>query len=324
MICGEKCFEIFGISNFKKDKSENFESREEIQQNQNQVQLDQIKTKNDFLSNSDIGSESDSGLGSVRTSKKDDQTQSVLGTQSIRAAESTICTVTRADSMGTLAQDCISIEDEFNLLPMMEGGESLTDLVLFEFKKLDTIDILQLKHDFDQYDNLTKSRRSVQTRENRIPRNRTVPDLNMKGESVTKIHVTKAESRDQSGSRGREKKMRKKRKMTRKRVDSIKEDSSSTDSDRDSHQPIRSKQSQSYQKPAFATEHLPVPIQPRSIMKKTNPIPAPTPPATEAASAPPTTAPINELEEVPASTETLEEPIRQQSVGDLKRKFESV
>jgi hypothetical protein len=227
--------------------------------------------------------------------------------------------------MGTLAQDCISIEDEFPmLLPMMEGGESLTDLVLFEFKKLDTIDILQLKHDFDQYEHkqTNKSRRSGQTRENRI---RTVPDLNMKGESVTKsVHVTKAESRDQSGSRGREKKMRKKRKMTRKRVDSIKEDSSSTDSDRDSHQPIRSKQSQSYQKPTFALEH---PIQPRSIMKKTNPIPAPTPPASEAPpapSAPPTTAPVNESELVIASTETLEEPIRQQSVGDLKRKFESV
>ena len=53
--------------------------------------------------------------------------------------------------------DCISIEDEFNLLPMMEGGESLTDLVLFEFKKLNTIDILQLKHDFDQYESSTVS-----------------------------------------------------------------------------------------------------------------------------------------------------------------------
>jgi len=294
MICGEKCFEIFGISNNEKNRQENFPIGNDDTE-RNQIQIEQIKIKNDFLSNSDIGSESDSGLGSVRTSKKDE----IQNQASIRAAESTICTVTRADSMGTLAQDCISIEDEFNLLPMMEGGESLTDLVLFEFKKLNTIDILQLKHDFDQYESSTRKKR-----ENRPV---CIPDMNLKKSNHVIEQQPRDQPRDQPRNQVREKKMRKKRKMTRKRIDSIKEDSSSTDSDRD--QPIRNKPSKSSS--TVVPPHEPViqpVVQPRGIMKKTSSI-----------------VELPEAAVLPHRTQSVEENvIIQQSVVDLKKRFESV
>ena len=117
--------------------------------------------------------------------------------------------------------------------------------------------------------------------------------------------------RDQPRNQVREKKMRKKRKMTRKRIDSIKEDSSSTDSDRD--QPIRNKPSKSSStvvpphEPVIQPVIQPV-VQPRGIMKKTSSI-----------------VELPEAAVLPHRTQSVEENvIIQQSVVDLKKRFESV
>jgi hypothetical protein len=57
--------------------------------------------------------------------------------------------------MGTLAQDCYSLDqfdDEFISIFDGHASETLTDLVMQEFSKMQTIDVFQLKSDFEKFE----------------------------------------------------------------------------------------------------------------------------------------------------------------------------
>lgn len=231
MICGDQCLKIFGFGE-SKEVSPPGVRKEEIRRCEIQIEHSHLtKMKNDIHSTSDIGSESDSGLGSVRTSKKQNQTistpHSEVEENGPEAPESTICTVTRADSMGTLAQDCISLDQlEDELISVFDGAQTLTDLVMAEFQKLDTIDVQQLQADFEKYERsgysvLPLNRRSTRTKMNKVPQ------LNVAQDSDTTVSCHKSETNTRPS---REKKMRKKRKTKKKVQD---EGVSETDSSED-------------------------------------------------------------------------------------------
>lgn len=231
MICGDQCLKIFGFGE-SKEVSPPGVRKEEIRRCEMQIEHSHLtKMKNDIHSTSDIGSESDSGLGSVRTSKKQNQTistpHSEVEENGPEAPESTICTVTRADSMGTLAQDCISLDQlEDELISVFDGAQTLTDLVMAEFQKLDTIDVQQLQADFEKYERsgysvLPLNRRSTRTKMNKVPQ------LNVAQDSDTTVSCHKSETNTRPS---REKKMRKKRKTKKKVQD---EGVSETDSSED-------------------------------------------------------------------------------------------
>jgi hypothetical protein len=233
MICGDQCLKIFGFGE-SKELSPPGVRKEEIRRCEIQIEHSHLtKMKNDIHSTSDIGSESDSGLGSVRTSKKQNQTISAQNSEvdteenGQEAPESTICTVTRADSMGTLAQDCISLdqlEDEF--ISVFDGAQTLTDLVMAEFQKLDTIDVQQLQADFEKYERAGCNVLPLNRRSTRIKMNK-VPKLNVAQDSDTTVSCHKSET---NARPSREKKMRKKRKTKKKVQD---EGVSETDSSED-------------------------------------------------------------------------------------------
>jgi hypothetical protein len=221
------------------------------------------------LSTSDLGSESDSGVGSVRTDRTQTQnsTQSkpevaplvVKSTQEVPKSpepqfidrDSTICTVTRADSMATLDQDCNSLDafdddDILSIFTNQVGNESLSDLMMAEFSKMATINVKKLAQDFAKHD----ERFGNYPIEKQIGRVRPIrsqsaifmsASLMLKNAKMTRSETLAESTPDVPSTpeidlKNREKKMRKKRRMTRKTnfdADETETDSTS-DSSRDS------------------------------------------------------------------------------------------
>lgn len=229
MVCNEQCLKLFGM-NEKKETSQEFNiTGETIRRGEIQIEHAHLNTKLNnkayCQSNSDVGSESDSGLGSVRTSKKESDSQKTISEPEVNAAEpeSTICTVTRADSMGTLAQDCYSLDqfdDEFISILDGSASETLTDLVMQEFSKMKTIDVMQLQSDFAKFERVGPSVRSGRSRS-------AVPALAV----ATTKSSTDVTSPKQEPIQKREKKMRKKRKMIRQKPENEQSSTSSSESD---------------------------------------------------------------------------------------------
>lgn len=252
MVCNEQCLKLFGLDQQKKQaKTQEFNIvGETIRRGEIQIEHAHLtKLNKDFCpSTSDLGSESDSGLGSVRTSKKESDSQKTVSEPEEHLnpiePESTICTVTRADSMGTLAQDCYSLDqfdDEFISIFDGHASETLTDLVMQEFSKMKTIDVFQLKSDFEKFERVGLR----PTHKPRATRSSALPQLI--------IAQTKIEQKDnqpvkavteQPQVQKREKKMRKKRKMIRQKIEGANESStSSSESDIVQQKPKRKTQS---------------------------------------------------------------------------------
>jgi len=229
MVCNEQCLKLFGM-NEKKETSQEFNiTGETIRRGEIQIEHAHLNTKLNnkayCQSNSDVGSESDSGLGSVRTSKKESDSQKTISEPEVNAAEpeSTICTVTRADSMGTLAQDCYSLDqfdDEFISILDGSASETLTDLVMQEFSKMKTIDVMQLQSDFAKFERVGPIVRPGRSRS-------AVPALAV----ATAKSSTDVTSPKQEPLQKREKKMRKKRKMIRQKPENEQSSTSSSESD---------------------------------------------------------------------------------------------
>lgn len=229
MVCNEQCLKLFGM-NEKKETSQEFNiTGETIRRGEIQIEHAHLNTKLNnkayCQSNSDVGSESDSGLGSVRTSKKESDSQKTISEPEVNAAEpeSTICTVTRADSMGTLAQDCYSLDqfdDEFISILDGSASETLTDLVMQEFSKMKTIDVMQLQSDFAKFERVGPIVRPGRSRS-------AVPALAV----ATTKSSTDVTSPKQEPLQKREKKMRKKRKMIRQKPENEQSSTSSSESD---------------------------------------------------------------------------------------------
>lgn len=228
MVCNEQCLKLFGM-NEKKETSQEFNiTGETIRRGEIQIEHAHLNTKLNnkayCQSNSDVGSESDSGLGSVRTSKKESDSQKTISEPEVAAEpESTICTVTRADSMGTLAQDCYSLDqfdDEFISILDGSASETLTDLVMKEFSKMKTIDVMQLQSDFAKFERVGPIVRPGRSRS-------AVPALAV----ATTKSSTDVTSPKQEPLQKREKKMRKKRKMIRQKPENEQSSTSSSESD---------------------------------------------------------------------------------------------
>jgi len=146
--------------------------------------------------------------------------------------------------MGTLAQDCYSLDqfdDEFISIFDGHASETLTDLVMQEFSKMKTIDVFQLKSDFEKFERVGLR----PTHKPRATRSSALPQLI--------IAQTKIEQKDnqpvkavteQPQVQKREKKMRKKRKMIRQKIEGANESStSSSESDIVQQKPKRKTQS---------------------------------------------------------------------------------
>lgn len=251
MVCNEQCLKLFGLDQQKKQaKTQEFNIvGETIRRGEIQIEHAHLtKLNKDFCpSTSDLGSESDSGLGSVRTSKKESDSQKTVSEpeelHNPIEPESTICTVTRADSMGTLAQDCYSLDqfdDEFISIFDGHASETLTDLVMQEFSKMKTIDVFQLKSDFEKFERvgLRPTHKPRTTRSSALPQLMVAQAKN----SEQKDQPVKAVNEPQVQKR--EKKMRKKRKMIRQKVEGANESStSSSESDIVQQKPKRKTQS---------------------------------------------------------------------------------
>jgi len=236
MVCNEQCLKLFGLDQKTKQTPITKEFNivgETIRRGEIQIEHAHLtKLNKDFCpSTSDLGSESDSGLGSVRTSKKESDSQKTVSEPESspnehgnELPESTICTVTRADSMGTLAQDCYSLDqfdDEFISIFDGHASETLTDLVMQEFSKMQTIDVFQLKSSFEQFERVGS--RPVHKPRGNTRVATTVPQMPVKTEQTSST-VTRSES---NPVQKREKKMRKKRKMIRQKVEGESSTSSS-------------------------------------------------------------------------------------------------
>merc|ERR1712021_39237 len=127
----------------------------------------------------------------------------------------------RADSMGTLAQDCYSLDqfdDEFISIFDGHASETLTDLVMQEFSKMQTIDVFQLKSSFEQFERV--GGRPVHKPRGNTRVATTVPQMPVKTEQTSSA-VTRSES---NPVQKREKKMRK---MIRQKVEGESSTSSS-------------------------------------------------------------------------------------------------
>lgn len=249
MVCNEQCLKLFGLDQQKKQaKTQEFNIvGETIRRGEIQIEHAHLtKLNKDFCpSTSDLGSESDSGLGSVRTSKKESDSQKTVSEPEEHnpiEPESTICTVTRADSMGTLAQDCYSLDqfdDEFISIFDGHASETLTDLVMQEFSKMKTIDVFQLKSDFEKFERVGLR----PTHKPRATRSSALPQLIVAQSKSLEQKEVKAVS-EQPQVQKREKKMRKKRKMIRQKVEGANESStSSSESDIVQQKPKRKTQS---------------------------------------------------------------------------------
>jgi len=178
MICGDSCLSIFVCceKNIVEEKTTglNRSGREIVLDRQNikieHFHLEKLK-QIECLSTSDLGSESDSGVGSVRTAteRTNESTSKAASVSSKHSAvpkspepqyidrDSTICTVTRADSMATLDQDCNSLDafDDDDILSIFTnhiGNESLSELMMAEFSKMATINVKKLAQDFAKHD----------------------------------------------------------------------------------------------------------------------------------------------------------------------------
>jgi hypothetical protein len=245
MVCNEQCLKLFGLDQAKQTpitKEFNIVG-ETIRRGDIQIEHAHLtKLNKDFCpSTSDLGSESDSGLGSVRTSKKESDSQKTVSEPESCAPnellhaepESTICTVTRADSMGTLAQDCYSLDqfdDEFISIFDGHASETLTDLVMQEFSKMQTIDVFQLKSDFEKFERV--GGRPVHKPRGNTRVATTVPQMPIKTATTTEQQtssqtIAKTSTESQNPVQKREKKMRKKRKMIRQKVEGESSTSSS-------------------------------------------------------------------------------------------------
>lgn len=248
MVCNEQCLKLFGLDQQKKQaKTQEFNIvGETIRRGEIQIEHAHLtKLNKDFCpSTSDLGSESDSGLGSVRTSKKESDSQKTVSEPEEHnpiEPESTICTVTRADSMGTLAQDCYSLDqfdDEFISIFDGHASETLTDLVMQEFSKMKTIDVFQLKSDFEKFERVGLR----PTHKPRATRSSALPQLIVAQSKIEQKEVKAVNEQPQVQKR--EKKMRKKRKMIRQKVEGANESStSSSESDIVQQKPKRKTQS---------------------------------------------------------------------------------
>lgn len=267
MICGDSCFNIFVCcdKDFLEDKTSGLNRRgREIVLDRQTIKIEHFHLEKlkqiECLSSEEGGSESDSGVGSVRTategekSKKSNKSHKSPEPQFIDR-DSTICTVTRADSMATLDQDCNSLDafDDDDILSIFTahiGSESLSDLMIAEFSKMETINATQLAKDFAKHD-AQFGATEKQTDGSSLQRKSSVfiPVMLMKKgiskkNSIKSQILTLAESTPDIPStpeidlKNREKKMRKKRRMTRKTTfdaDDVETDSTS-DSSRDSPQ----------------------------------------------------------------------------------------
>lgn len=242
MVCNEQCLKLFGLDQTKQTpitKEFNIVG-ETIRRGDIQIEHAHLtKLNKDFCpSTSDLGSESDSGLGSVRTSKKESDSQKTVSEpesspnelHANELPESTICTVTRADSMGTLAQDCYSLDqfdDEFISIFDGHASETLTDLVMQEFSKMQTIDVFQLKSDFEKFERVG-GRPSVHKPRGNTRVATTVPQLPIKTTTTEQTSQSLTKTTNESNPvQKREKKMRKKRKMIRQKVEGESSTSSS-------------------------------------------------------------------------------------------------
>jgi len=241
MVCNEQCLKLFGLDQTKQTpiaKEFNIVG-ETIRRGDIQIEHAHLtKLNKDFCpSTSDLGSESDSGLGSVRTSKKESDSQKTVSEpesspnelHANELPESTICTVTRADSMGTLAQDCYSLDqfdDEFISIFDGHASETLTDLVMQEFSKMQTIDVFQLKSDFEKFERV--GGRPVHKPRGNTRVATTVPQLPIKTTTTEQTSQSLTKTTNESNPvQKREKKMRKKRKMIRQKVEGESSTSSS-------------------------------------------------------------------------------------------------
>lgn len=264
MVCNEQCLKLFGLDQAKQQTPITKEFNivgETIRRGDIQIEHAHLtKLNKDFCpSTSDLGSESDSGLGSVRTSKKESDSQKTVSEpescqNEIHAElpESTICTVTRADSMGTLAQDCYSLDqfdDEFISIFDGHASETLTDLVMQEFSKMQTIDVFQLKSDFEKFERV--GGRPVHKPRGNTRVATTVPQMPVKTTTTTAEQQTsqaKTSTESQNPVQKREKKMRKKRKMIRQKVEG-ESSTSSSESDVVQQQKPKRKTQQSAEQP---------------------------------------------------------------------------
>jgi len=266
MVCNEQCLKLFGLDQAKQQTPITKEFNivgETIRRGDIQIEHAHLtKLNKDFCpSTSDLGSESDSGLGSVRTSKKESDSQKTVSEpescqNEIHAElpESTICTVTRADSMGTLAQDCYSLDqfdDEFISIFDGHASETLTDLVMQEFSKMQTIDVFQLKSDFEKFERV--GGRPVHKPRGNTRVATTVPQMPVKTTTTTEQQTSQAKTSTESQNpvQKREKKMRKKRKMIRQKVEG-ESSTSSSESDVVQQQKPKRKTQQSAEQPTPA------------------------------------------------------------------------
>lgn len=247
MICGDSCLSIFVCceKNIVEDKTSGLNRKREIVLDRQNIKIEHFpnleKLKHiECLSTSDLGSESDSGVGSVRTAsartnKTAEETVLVEQTGSVVDQEanlevpkspeaqymdrdSTICTVTRADSMATLDQDCNSLDafDDDDILSIFTnhlGNESLSDLMMAEFKKMTTINVKQLAYDFAKHDQLLCA--ADKKVFDHLPLQKQLSQKHLKAKIVAES-TPDVPSTPEIDLKNREKKMRKKRKMTRK------------------------------------------------------------------------------------------------------------
>merc|ERR1739838_556649 len=141
------------------------------------------------------------------------------------------------------AQDCYSLDqfdDEFISIFDCHASETLTDLVMQEFSKMKTIDVVQLKNDFEKFERVGRR----PTHKPRTRRSSALPQLIIAQakNSELKDQTIKAVSEHQVQKR--EKKMRKKRKMIRQKIEGANESStSSSESDIVQQKPKRKTQS---------------------------------------------------------------------------------
>lgn len=275
MICGDSCLTVFVCceKDIFEDKitGQNKTGREIVLDRQN-IKIEHFhleKLKNiECLSTSDGGSESDSGVGSVRTSKTAsgapksiksiNQSETEKHLTGLKLApkspepqfidrDSTICTVTRADSMATLDQDCHSLDafDDDDLLSIFNlGAESLTELMMAEFSKMATIDAQELAQEFAKQDRQVIPLSDQQhVRRAALKRGGSAVTVLSKQLSLRSDRImapsNQADSTPDVPStpeidlKNREKKMRKKRRMTRKTnfdADELETDSTSDSS----------------------------------------------------------------------------------------------
>lgn len=282
MICGDSCLSIFVCceKNIIEEKTTglNRRGREIVLDRQNikieHFHLEKLK-QIECLSTSDLGSESDSGVGSVRTATENSENRNSSTSSQSSSAEknsknsgipkspepqfidrdSTICTVTRADSMATLDQDCNSLDafdddDILSIFTNQMGNESLSELMMAEFSKMATINVKKLAQDFAKHDEqfgiYPVEKQKFRNRPIRTQSAIFMSAVMLKNSKISKKHPTRSETLAESTPdvpstpeidlKNREKKMRKKRRMTRKTnfdADETETDSTS-DSSRDS------------------------------------------------------------------------------------------